>query len=51
MAHSVSFVNSTSRQCCEVWPSQLPSFNIIKDTGPPSKACLYGHINCKLAQA
>ena len=37
-------------QCHEVWTSQFPFLHSPKDVIPPSKACLYGHINWSLAQ-
>ena len=43
--------NSVSRQCHEVWPSQCPFLHSLREVIPPSKACLYGHINLSLAQA
>ena len=43
--------NSVSRQCCEVWASQSPFLQSLKEVIPPSEACLYGHINWSLAQA
>ena len=43
--------NSVSRQCREVWASQFPFLHSLKEVLPPSKACLYGHINWSLAQA
>ena len=30
---------------------RTPSFTIVRILFPPSKACLYGHINWSLAQA
>ena len=43
--------NSISRQCHEVWASQFPFLNSLKEVIPPSEACLYGHIIWSLAQA
>ena len=43
--------NSVSRQCREVWASQLPFFHSLKEVVPPSEVCLCGHINWSLAQA
>ena len=43
--------HSASRQHCEVWASQSPFLGSLKDVVPPSKACLFGHINWSLAQA
>ena len=43
--------NSVSRQHWEVWASQFPFLHSLKEVIPPSEACLYGHINCSLAQA
>ena len=42
--------NSASRQCREVWASQLPFLYNIKDSVPPNEACLYRQINWSLAQ-
>ena len=33
--------NSAPRQHCEVWTSQFPFLHNIKDSVPPSEACLY----------
>ena len=43
--------NSVSRQCHEVWASQLPFLHSLRDVILPSEACLYGCINWSLAQA
>ena len=47
----VHVFNSVSRQCCEVWASQLPFLHSLRDVIPISEACMYGHINWSLAQA
>ena len=44
-------LNSVSRQHCEVWASQFPFLNSLKEVIPPSEAYLYGCINWSLAQA
>ena len=39
-AHILAYLfNSTSRQCHEVWASQLPFLNNLKDTFLPNEAC------------
>ena len=43
--------NSVSWQHHEVWASQFAFLHSLKEVIPPSKACLYGHINWSLAQA
>ena len=51
LAHILTyFLNSVSKQCCEVWASQFCFLDSIKDSVPPSEACLYGCINWPLAQ-
>ena len=51
-AHILAHVfNSASRQHYEVWASQFPFLNSLKDVVPPSEACLYDHINWSLTQA
>ena len=43
--------NSVSSQHREVWASQFPFLQSLKEVIPPSEACLYGHINWSLVQA
>ena len=51
-AHILAHVfSSVSRQYREVWASRFPFLHNLRDVIPPSKACLYGHINWSLAQA
>ena len=40
-----------SKQHHEVWASKFPFLQSIKDTVPPSEACLYGYISWSLTQA
>ena len=42
--------NSASRQHYEVWASEFTFLHSIKDSIPPSEACLYGCINWSLVQ-
>ena len=51
-AHILAYVfNSVSRQHHEVWASQFPFLNSLRNVIPPSGACLYGHITWSLLQA
>ena len=49
-AHILESFHSALRQNCEVWSSQFPFLYNLKDSVPPSEACLYGNISWSLAQ-
>ena len=50
LSHILAYLfNSTSRQHCEVMPSQFPFLHSLRDVIPPSEACLYDNINWSLA--
>ena len=42
--------HSASRQHCEVWASQFPFLQSLKDMVPPSEVCCYGCINLFLVR-